>query len=207
MHCFRIPCIALCAFCTSLLCSLLSVPLHVCSGVNEKLVDGEDCQRTTPLNEACIFGNLPLVNELLKHGANANAKDPEGMRPLQTACTMGYVSLVKAILDYNHKTNHQRAKKLVEAPITWSNDTAMHLVADNGDLEMMMVLLEYGANPGVQNDDEVAPIHIAASQGHIKIVEKLLDSGKNLQDSQCRSPLHYAAMRNQVDMINFLISM
>ena len=188
-------------------CSLLSVPLHVCSGVDAELVDGQDDQSTTPLNEACICGDLPLVKELLKHGANANAKDPNGMRPLQTACTMGYVPLVKAILDYNHKSNHQTAKKMVEAPITWSKNTVMHLVADNGDLEMMMVLLKYGANPSVQNDDGVAPIHIAASQGHINIAEKLLDSGKNLPDSQCRSPLHYAAMRNQVDMINFLISM
>ena len=153
---------------------------------------------------ACSIGNLPIVKELLKHGADTNAINVLRMSPLQTACSRGYVSIVKAILEYNHES----ASKLVEACFTRSN-TVMHCVADSGDLEMMQVLLGYGAIHSAQNDDGVAPIHYAAGKGHVNIATKLLEcdaSGMDLLDKQLRSPLHYAASSDQVGMIELLLS-
>ena len=61
----------------------------------------------------------------------------------------------------------------------------------------------------MQGDVEVAPIHIAAQQGNIDIAKVLLEhdeSCKDLLDSERRSPLHYAAKNNQVEMIELLLS-
>lgn len=191
-------------FCIKIMCSLISDPIHVCIGMHlMDCVDYPDARGNTPLNMACSIGNLPIVKKLLKHGADSNARNILRMSPLQTACSRGYVPIVKAILEYNHKS----ASELVQARFTRSN-TVMHCVADSGDLEMMEVLLRYGAIPSMRNDNGVAPIHYAAGKGHVNIARKLLErdvSEKDLLDKQHRSPLHYAAKTDQVNMIKLLL--
>ena len=186
-------------------------PFHPndCTGLDRKrIVDVMNIIGNTPLHEACIHGNLSIVKELLNHGADPNVQKitfGEGKTPLQTACTEGYVAVVKTILDHNRELG----KQLIEARVKESGSTLMHFAAENGDLEMVKVLLEYGANPSVQNNAKEAPIHIAVGQGYTDIARLLLDcdsSYKDILDKQDRTPLHYAARNNQVEMIELLLS-
>ena len=167
-----------------------------------------DITGNTPLHEACVCGNVAIVKELLERGADANAQNEnfgDGKSPLQTACTGGYVAVVKAMLDFNC----EKAKELVETYVRGSRNTVMHVATESGDVEMVKVLLRCGANPSVQNDTKVAPIHIVAEHGYTDIARVLLDfddSCKDLLDQQHKSPLHYAAKNNQVEIVELLLS-
>ena len=126
----------------------------------------KDDHGDTPLHEACICGNVDIVEELLRHDADGDARNNDGINPLETACMENHVEVVKAILSHN--------PSLV-----------------------------------VPSNLEVTPIHIAAGQGYVDIASVLLDcndSFKDLLDNQYRSPLHYAARHNQVQMIQLLLS-
>ena len=165
----------------------------------------KDNHGDTPLHEACIRGNVEIARELLKLGADPDDENYDGVNPLATACMGNHVEVVKAILDYNH----ERAAKVVWKRVKRSDNTVMNHAVENGTVEVVKVLLGYKEFSSMQGDVEVAPIHIAAQQGNIDIAKVLLEhdeSCKDLLDSERRSPLHYAAKNNQVEMIELLLS-
>lgn len=178
---------------------------YSCIENDSSSVNMQDHHGDTPLHEACVCGNLAIVNELLDHGADVNAKNDDDEFPLHTACKEGFAEIVKEILVRNCK----RAEKLVATHDNKSN-APLHLAVESGDLDTVVILMHYGAKPSMLNDAEVAAIHIAAGQGFLWITKELNDidtSCIDLLDSQQHSPLHYAARANQVPMIDLLISM
>jgi len=51
--------------------------------------------------------------------------------------------------------------------------TALHSAADNGDLEMIRILLEHGADPLTQSDDGKTPAQIAQLKGRDQALQLL----------------------------------
>ncbi len=167
-------------------------------------VNVKDDHGDTPLHEACICGNLPILKELLNQGAKIDIKNADEEISLHIACKKGFGTIVHEILC---RGNNQR-EKLLEARDKESN-SPLHLAVESGDVETVKVLLQFEANPSMSNDAKVVPMHIAAARGYMDIAEKLLEYDKDCKDcldTQQQSPLHYAARANQVAMINFLLS-
>lgn len=132
------------------------------------------------------------------------AKNADEEIPLHAACKEGYVEIVKEVM----RRNRGDSRSLVEARDNMFN-APMHFAVESGDHETVKVLLVARANPSVQNNDEVLPIHIAASHGYLDICNILVENdpdSMNYLDCNLQSPLHYAARANQVRIIKFLIS-
>ena len=49
--------------------------------------------------------------------------------------------------------------------------------AENGDIDRVRELLDSGVDPYSQNDDELTALIVAAYEGHIEVVELLLNRG------------------------------
>ncbi|MBQ2672085.1 MAG: ankyrin repeat domain-containing protein [Clostridia bacterium] len=68
-------------------------------------------------------------------------------------------------------------------------------------------LLDHGANPNVQNEWGITPLHVATENIKPNTVKLLLDRGAdpNIQDNRGCVPLHYVAAANDKKMLELLL--
>lgn len=73
--------------------------------------------------------------------------------------------------------------------------TPILIAAERGDPEIVLLLLQNGANPtDTTRNTKMTPLHLAAQQGHLDAACMLLRAGAdiNAQDAIKNSPAHYA---------------
>jgi len=73
-------------------------------------------------------------------------------------------------------------------------ETALHVSAQDGELDVTRLLLNAGANVNVIKHHGGTPLHLAAEEGHAEIAKALADAGANVEmlDDDGRTPLHRA---------------
>ena len=165
--------------------------------------DESDIHGDTPLHEACRYGHLEIIKILLDKHATIDVRNRESAIPLHIACKEGHADVVKELL----KPGRGDVKSMIAARDHTGN-TPIHCAVESGVLETVKLLLRLKADPDVRNIDGIHPIHVAAAQGYKSIAEVLLqdhDKVKNALDGELRTPLHHAAIHNQVPMIEFLL--
>lgn len=162
------------------------------------MVQSHDDLRRTPLHLACAQAGLPLVELLLKHGADVNATDFADHTPLHGAALAGNVDIINALLAMKADPN-QRNRQLA---------TPLFLAAMRGALPAIDVLLRGGAElQAVDNLGETA-LHRAASRGLVEAIKLLLDRGAdvNVRDRQGHSALHQAAQQGHTEAVKLLLA-
>jgi len=84
--------------------------------------------------------------------------------------------------------------------------TPLHLAAENCHTNVVVLLLDKGANINVTADDKATPLHLAAQEGCTDVVTVLLErSAKiNLRDDQKRTPLVRAGQWHQDAIVQLL---
>eukprot|EP01018_Ginkgo_biloba_P024296 Gb_15529 [translate_table: standard] len=83
----------------------------------------------------------------------------------------------------------------------------VHTAALNGNLEVLRLLLHFGASPIITDNGGSQPIHEAAAGGHVSIMNLLqrYGAGVNSRDGCGCTPLHHAAKGGHVDSVSWLI--
>uniref|UniRef100_UPI00398E4090 cyclin-dependent kinase 4 inhibitor B n=1 Tax=Pristiophorus japonicus TaxID=55135 RepID=UPI00398E4090 len=69
------------------------------------------------------------------------------------------------------------------------------------------LLLDYGANPNRQDDQQIALIHDLAREGHLDTLEVLVKHGTantNLRDKNNHLPIDLAKKNNHLEVVNYL---
>jgi ankyrin repeat protein/thiol-disulfide isomerase/thioredoxin len=164
-------------------------------------VDARTDSFATPLILAARTGNVAIVQALLKTGADVNAQEgANGDSALMYAAVRGNIPLVRVLLDAKAQV---RLKDAV-------GQTALHLAARNGEIEVMELLLAAGADPLAEDSRFLGtPLHHAVIGGHADAVLWLLRHGcpVSLRDEEGSAPLPYAviARSNNVDVIKTLL--
>ena len=165
--------------------------------------DSADILGDTPLHKACRHGNAETVKILLDKGATIDVGNKESTTPLHVACKEGHVDVVKELL----KPGRGDVKSMIAAR-DHAGNTPIHCAVKSGVLETVKVLLSLRADPNVKNIDGIYPIHVAAARGYTDIAEVLLqycNEVKDALDGDLRTPLHHAAIHNQVPIIENLL--
>ena len=154
-----------------------------------------------PVADAAARVDLEEVRQLLRHGADVNAAQGDGMTALHWAAQRGHHKLGE-ILIY--------AGANVAARTRIGHYTPLHLAARGGRVGMVKLLLRVGSDPNAATTNSGAmPIHLAAASGNPEIAALLIESGADvnaLEASWGQTPLIFAASRGRPETIKVLLA-
>ena len=167
------------------------------SQVNRSLHDYETS------HELVDHNNNYLVSKTTKHleidiNNNYHLYYDIGSTPLMIACCNDDVSLVNQLLCRNADPNIQ----------TNSGWTTLMYASVLGNLKLVCMLMKYEANVDLMNSQEETALMCACSAGNAKVSKMLmlLSASHTFSSRKDRSrPLHIAAYKNHVDVIETLL--
>lgn len=158
-----------------------------------------DSKGTTPLKIAVQKGKPNLVKVFLELGADPNCKCNESSPPIIFAAIKGSVELGEILFRYGADLNGQT--KTGKTPLIWA--------CTLGRKNMALFLISSGANVNLADNDGSLPLLDAANKPDFEdVVVSLLEKGAkvNVFNTNGLSPLHCAAMANNVPIMKILIS-
>lgn len=161
---------------------------------------GEDYGYHGTYDELAAIGNTCLAP--LPADAEPGARAADGTTPLHQASRQGRtgraVELIRAGLDVDVPL-----QSLEQRSSEWGS-TPLHVAAEAGQLEMVGLLLDRGADPDRANARGATPLHKAVA--HADIVNLLIARGAdvNARDQLGRTPLHWLARYPDLDSARLL---
>ena len=119
---------------------------------------------------------------------------------IDQAITEGNVTLVKELIAKDATLLNAKNQAAL---------TPLNLAAEHGQVEVVALLLQLGADPYIGDNENSMPMHLAAISGSIEIVEMLRDKGVDIDipDDNGMTALLFAMSRRQIAMSNYLLGL
>ena len=147
------------------------------------------------------FKNIkPEKKEAAKHAA-ANAVNVSKLRQqLERAVKSDDLKTVREIIKSN--------PHLVNSSIDSSGNTPLYYVVKKGNIEIVKLLLENGADPNTPDSAGETPLSLAVGYRHIEIVKLLLENGAdpNIPDSKRRALLYQTVQYGFKEIAELLLT-
>jgi ankyrin repeat protein len=169
-------------------------------------VDAKNDVAETPLIKACLKGRINLIELLLQHGADVNARASGtfcNMGPLHIAAAIEMPAMVEVLLrqtglDVNILGHYGRSA-LHEAFYTSQTHPEV-------SEELVYALLDAQANVNMQDVDGKTPLMLAARHGSMPLVRQMMERGADvtLTDNVGNAVYDYAVMGNQHAVYTFI---
>jgi ankyrin repeat protein len=165
-------------------------------------VNARDANGNTPLLVAAVYAGPECVELLIKKGADVNAANKAGATPLMRAAT-DYAK-AKLLID---------AGADVKAKSAFGKTAILIAALKYGNSKTVKLLLDKGADAKARDPNGVSPILVAASTDDLDTVKSLVEHGADVSEMPgpnprfggSRTPLGWAACRNDVPMVRYLL--
>lgn len=167
--------------------------------VGVSIRDMKDSKGFTPILYAIRFNNYYALQELLNVNADVTYKNSKHMNALHFAVLKKDIMMVKMIITY--------VKNIDVKTIT--GDTALHYACTYQLIDIIKILLKYGADPNIyEYENNLYPIYYSVIQNDIEITQLLINAGYNIQnqDIDGNTIIHYAILYNHINIIDFIFS-
>ena len=174
-------------------------------------MSGSTPRATDELIRAVESGNRPLLSRLIAEGADVNHVNKRGYSALMMAAEKGNAEIVTVLIGRGARVDQltvvdsdchchtalfeaTREKQTEVVRILLKNRadanqsapgksyTALHMAASNGALEIVSVLIEFGANVNLLSSfpGEYSALYAAARHANAQIVSKLIRAGADV---------------------------
>ena len=166
---------------------------------NSAKLESTDADGCTVLHTACTRGYLTLCVLFLRHGANIEAKNLKGETPLHVAILADRPHIIQLLVENNCDLKAMGP----------DGASILHLVIEKGNLGMLRILLDGGANVDIRDSTTGrTPLQVASLLGHSSIATMLLDYGAapNLTDDKLDTAFLIAAREEKLDILKLLAS-
>ncbi|XP_048876346.1 death-associated protein kinase 1-like isoform X2 [Brienomyrus brachyistius] len=152
---------------------------------------------TPPLLIAAGCGSIPIIEVLVKKGADIQAHDKAGANAVYYAARHGHVETLKFL--------HERKCPLDTQDM--SGETSLHVAARYGNMDVVQYLCSIHANPNLVDKENETPLHCAAWHGYYPVAKALCKAGcqVNVRNSEGESPLLTASSRGFRDIVECLV--
>ena len=154
----------------------------------------------SPVADAAMRSDVESVRSLLKHGADVNAAQGDGMTALHWAAVNGDVETAE-ILIY--------AGAGVDAQTRLGSYTPLHLASREGHAEVLKSLLAAGVDVNaLTSTGGVAALHFSAAAGDVEAIKALVKHGAELDKAESvwgHTPLIFAATKNRAEAVTVLL--
>ena len=139
-----------------------------------------DVHHRTPLMYSAWRGDEAVMSLFLQSGADIKLCDLSGNNALQEAVQKSRDGTSRLLLDAGIEP---------DARNSINGYTSLHIAAKYEDITLINILLSHGADPTKQNYLGKSPIQLAASRGHEKSTQLLLDAV-----AKVHPPEHFATI-------------
>jgi ankyrin repeat protein len=141
---------------------------------------------------------IEAVSDVLKKGADLNAKDPAGHTALMLLAGLGESKAVSLALKRGAKP---------DIKVEGHGKTALMFAAESGDVATISLLLDAGSNVNDQSCYGVTPLVLAARKGRLKAVKLLLERGADIELTGVwgETPLMAASMYGHFEVVKELV--
>ncbi|HEY7639106.1 MAG TPA: ankyrin repeat domain-containing protein [Steroidobacteraceae bacterium] len=165
-------------------------------GANPNLPWGE--QNDAPLHIAAQRWDVPMVELLVRHGADIHQRRVDGRTAHTLAELHGNRQIAEWLLAHGAKSELSpledfiaictrgdragaeamlRADPKLRGQLTREHHLLMHVPAERGDAKVLEAMLACGFDPNVKDSDGVTALHRAAMAGHASATRALIEHG------------------------------
>lgn len=170
---------------------LLGDPLMLQPHIDTRTADG-----ATSLHIAAIFDHTAVAAKLLEKQADINAKDKYGNTSLICAVQSGHADMARLLLK-NPKVDVEH--------VNFFQTNALQTAAFCGQLECVMLLLDFGASMSATGKNKNTALHCAAYTGRIEIVRELMTRGmRDSKDAHGLTARALAEIKDHTDVAAIL---
>ncbi len=157
----------------------------------ESQLSSKDSQDQEPMHHAVRGGVLDIWNLLLSHNVSTNNENKFGWRPLHIAVAYCRQDILEKLVargasieeklgttSYTRKDTHATLESGFWAEARWPypGSRPLHLAMEYGHDDIARFLISMGANVDVACSEGWRPLHHAAFNGSLPMVQLLLDS-------------------------------